>query len=162
MKPQTYYDVQKVNNLDIARIASQKEYINIYKGNLAVATELANIQEMTRREENRQECLMSLRDQVEQLSVGLTEAGADYETAKALAAAGFVNDAKGRAAAEKTIMNTLTGQSFARSDQITDQETLNRYLKEGMGLEEARFKVALSRIAKLSGGKTSWYVWRRF
>ncbi len=156
LESQTYYDILKrTNNLEVARIASQKEYLSIYKDNLAVATQIADMQEKTRKEESRQEYNKSLRDQVEQLSViaGLTEAGADYETAKALAAAGFVNDAKGRAAAEKTIMNTLAGQSFALSDQITDQETLNRYLKEGMGLEEARFKVALSRVAKLSGGK---------
>jgi len=152
----TYYDVLKrVNNLDIARIASQKEYINIYKGNLAVATELANIQEMTRREENRQEYTKSLREQIEQLGViaELTKEGVDYETAKGLAAASFANDSSGREAAEKSIMNTLLGQSYALSDQITEQETLNRYLKEGMGIEEARFKVALSRVAKLSNGK---------
>ena len=50
-------------------------------------------------------------------------------------------------------MNALLGQSYALSDQVTEQETLNQYLKEGMGIEEARFKVALSRIAKLSKGK---------
>ncbi|MEG2307264.1 MAG: tape measure protein, partial [Erysipelotrichaceae bacterium] len=156
LEAQTYYDVlQKVNNLDIARIASQKEYINIYKDNLAVATELANIQEMTRREENRQDYNKSLREQIEQLSViaDLTKEGVDYETAKGLAAASFVNDSAGREAAEKSITNALLGQSYALSDQVIEQQTLNQYLKEGMGLEEARFKVALSRISKLSGGK---------
>ena len=79
--------------------------------------------------------------------------GADYETAKAVANAKFTDDLRGREAAELSITNTLTAQAYALSDQITEQETLNRYLKEGMGIEEARFKVALSRIAKLSNGK---------
>lgn len=156
LESQTYYDILKrTNDLDVARIASQKEYLDIYKGNLTVATQLAEIQENTRKEESRQEYSKSLKSQIEQLDViaGLTSDGADYETAKALAAAGFANDSRGRLAAEKTLMNTLAGQSYALSDQITEQETLNRYLKEGMGIEEARFKVALSRIAKLSNGK---------
>ena len=156
LESQTYYDILKrTNNLEVARIASQKEYINIYKDNLAVATQIAAIQENTRKEESRQEYNKSLRDQITQLSAiaELTKDGADYETAKGLAAASFVNDAAGREAAEKSIMNALLGQSYALSDQIIEQETLNKYLKEGMGIEEARFKVALSRIAKLSGGK---------
>ena len=156
LESQTYYDILKrTNNLEVARIASQKEYISIYKGNLDVATQIAEMQEKTSKEESRQEYDKSLKSQIEQLTViaGLTAEGADYETAKALAAAGFTNDSRGRLAAEKTLMNTLAGQSDALSDQIDDQEVLNKYLKDGMGIEEARFKVVLSRIAMLSKGK---------
>ena len=130
LESQTYYDILKrTNNLEVARIASQKEYINIYKDNLAVATQIAAIQENTRKEESRQEYNKSLRDQITQLSAiaELTKEGVDYETAKGLAAASFVNDAAGREAAEKSIMNALLGQSYALSDQIIEQETLNKY-----------------------------------
>ena len=153
---ETYYDVLKrVNNLDVARIASQKEYISIYKGNLSVANELADLQEKTRQAEARVEFEKSLRTEEESYTriAALMKSGADYETAKAVANAKFTDDLRGREAAELSITNALTGQAYALSDQISDQETLNQYLKEGMGLEEARFKVALSRIAKLSGGK---------
>ena len=156
LEAQTYYDVlQKVNNLDIARIASQKEYINIYKDNLAVANELAVIQENTRQAESRIEFEKSLREEEDSYTriAALIKSGADYETAKAVANAKFTDNLRGREAAELSITNALTGQAYALSDQITDQETLNQYLKEGLGIEEARFKVALSRIAKLSGGK---------
>ena len=156
LEAQTYYDVlQKVNNLDIARIASQKEYMSIYKDNLGVANELANIQEKTRQAESRIEFEKSLREEEDSYTriAALIKSGADYETAKAVANAKFTDDLRGREAAELSITNALTGQAYALSDQINDQETLNQYLKEGLGLEEARFKVALSRIAKLSGGK---------
>lgn len=153
---ETYYDVLKrVNNLDVARIASQKEYISIYKGNLSVANELADLQEKTRQAEARVEFEKSLRTEEESYTriAALMKSGADYETAKAVANAKFTDDLRGREAAELSITNALTGQAYALSDQINDQETLNQYLKEGLGIEEARFKVALSRIAKLSGGK---------
>lgn len=156
LEAQTYYDILKrTNNLEVARIASQKEYINIYKGNLAVATELANIQEKTRQAESRIEFEKSLREEEDSYTriAALIKSGADYETAKAVANAKFTDDLRGREAAELSITNALTSQAYALSDQITDQETLNQYLKEGLGIEEARFKVALSRIAKLSGGK---------
>jgi tape measure domain-containing protein len=147
--------LEQVTDLDVARIASQKEYIDIYKDNLSVAEKIAEIQLSNKQAEARLEYSKSLKEQVSQLSniAELTKAGADYETAKSLAAANFSNDAIGREAAEKAITNALLGQSYALSDQITEQETLNQYLREGMGIEEARFKVALSRIAKLSGGK---------
>ena len=151
-----YYDVLKrVNNLDVARMASQKEYMSIYKDNLAVATELAAIQEKTRQAESRIEFEKSLREEEYSYTriAALIKSGADYETAKAVANAKFTDDLRGREAAELSITNALTGQAYALSDQINDQETLNQYLKEGLGIEEARFKVALSRIAKLSGGK---------
>ncbi len=150
--------LEQVTDLDVARIASQKEYIDIYKDNLSVAEKIAAIELDNKHAEARLEYSKSLKEQVTQLSniAELTKAGADYETAKGLAAASFSNDAIGREAAEKAITNALLGQSYALSDQITEQETLNQYLREGMGIEEARFKVALSRIAKLSGGKNTF------
>ena len=40
---------------DVARIASQKDYFDVYKGNLAVATQIADIQDRTSQAESRVE-----------------------------------------------------------------------------------------------------------
>lgn len=148
----TYYDVlQSVNNMEVARIASQKEYLSIYKDNLAVANELAIIQEKTLQAEARIEFEKALRIEEEAHTriVALMKQGADYETAKAVAAAKFTDDMRGREAAELAITNALYNQQASLSDQLAQQQNINKYLKDGLGLEEATLRTTLARIAAL-------------
>lgn len=152
----TYYDVlRQVNNMEVARIASQKEYISLYKDNLAVANELAEVQERIRQAESRIEYEKALRTEEEAHTriVALMEQGADYDTAKAVAAAKFTDDMRGRQVAELTLTNMLYAQHQSLSDQVAQQENINKYLKDGLSLEQASLRVALSRIAALGDGK---------
>lgn len=148
----TYYDIlRSVNNMEVARIASQKEYLSIYKDNLAVANELAIIQEKTLQAEARIEFEKALRTEEEAHTriVALMKQGADYETAKAVAVAKFTDDMRGREAAELAITNALYNQQASLSDQLAQQQNINKYLKDGLGLEEATLRTTLARIAAL-------------
>lgn len=148
----TYYDIlRSVNNMEVARIASQKEYLSIYKDNLDVANELAIIQEKTLQAEARIEFEKALRTEEEAHTriVALMKQGADYETAKAVTAAKFTDDMRGREAAELAITNALYNQQASLSDQLAQQQNINKYLKDGLGLEEATLRTTLARIAAL-------------
>lgn len=152
----TYYDVlRNVNNLDVARIASQKEYMSIYKDNLAVANELAIIQEKTRQAESRIEFEKSLRAEEEShiRIIALMKLGADYDTAKAVANAKFTDDLRGREAAELSITNALYAQNQNVSDQVSQQLNINKYLKDGLTLEQATLRTQLARVAALGQNK---------
>lgn len=140
-------------DLEVARIASQKEYIAIYKGNLDMAKELAATQERIKQAESRIGYQKSLRDEEEaqERIVKLIKAGVDYETAKAAAQAMLTDNAEGLDASALSISNSMFAQLQSTSALASQQEMLNQYLKDGLSLEQATFNIMAARLAKLTG-----------
>lgn len=155
----TYYNVlQATHDVEIARIASQKEYIAIYKDNLAVAKDLAEVQEKINQSEARDKYEESLQVEAELQDriVKLMKVGAAYDLARTVASAKFTDDLRGRAVAELSMANAAYAQNMATKSQAEDYRVINTFLEDGYTLEQAIFKVQLARMRALSSDKNKY------
>lgn len=150
---ETYYSTLKAGqSLEVAKVASQKEYIKAFGTNLAIAKEIAALQESTRQEESRVSFEKSLRteEELQERVVKLMKLGADYDSARNLAQAEFTDDLRGRQALELDLTNKAYAQNTQLADQADAQKGINEYLAKGLSLEEATFRVQMSRINALA------------
>lgn len=150
---ETYYSTLKAGqSLEVAKVASQKEYIKAFGTNLAIAKEIAALQESTRQEESRVSFEKSLRteEELQERIVKLMKLGADYDSARNLAQAEFTDDLRGRQALELDLTNKAYAQNLQLASQADAQKGINEYLAKGLSLEEATFRVQMSRINALA------------
>ena len=145
--------LEQAENIDVARIASEKEYQNAFGTNLDQAKQLYELQRQASQIEARAEYMKSLAEETEaqERLVALMNLGLNIDEAKALVQAKFTDNAKGRAAAELQLTNEAYEQHYAMASQIKDQTAINTMLAQGYDLEAAIFRLKTSKVRGLSG-----------
>lgn len=154
--------LKTTSDVELARIASTKEYHKWYKGNLDVARQIValekqrseiekEIQDALDQETARVDYEKALRKEEEVMTriTLLMAKGVDYEVARQVAQAYYTDNAKGIAAASLTYMNTLNSSLSSLESQVVVQEQVNAYMREGVDLERATFNATLDRAVAL-------------
>lgn len=146
----------QAEDVEVARIASEKEYQNAFGTNLEQAKELKELKRQSDQIEARAEYMKSLSEEAEAQGrlVELMKIGLNVEEAKALVQAKFTNNAKGKIAAELQLTNAAYEQHYALASQIADQEAINALLVQGYSLEAATFRIRSAKVRGLSGKQT--------
>ena len=154
--------LRSTSDIEVARIASTKEYHKWYKGNLDVARQIVSlekqrseiekeIQDALAQETARVDYEKALRTEEEVMTriTLLMAKGVDYEVARQVAQAYYTDNAEGIAAASLTYMNTLNSSLSSLESQVVVQEQVNAYMREGVDLERATFNATLDRAVAL-------------
>jgi tape measure domain-containing protein len=146
----------QAEDVEVARIASEKEYQNAFGANLEQAKELKELKRQSDQVEARAEYMKSLSEEAEAQGrlVELMKLGLNIEEAKSLVEAKFTNNAKGKIAAELQLTNAAYEQHYALASQIADQEAINALLVQGYSLEAATFRIRSAKVRGLSGKQT--------
>lgn len=154
--------LKNTSDIEVARVASTKEYHKWYKGNLDVARQIValekqrseiekEIQDALAQETARADYVKALRTEEEVMTriTLLMDKGVDYEVARQVAQAYYTDNARGIAAASLTYMNTLNSSLSSLESQVVVQEQVNAYMREGVDLERATFNATLDRAVAL-------------
>lgn len=148
--------LEEAQDVDVARIASEKEYQNAFGTRLDQAKALYELRRQAEQVEARAVFAQNLAEEEEAQGrlVALMKAGLDIATARTLVEAKFTDNAKGKEAAEKYLTNMAYEQHYALADQIDSQGVMNSLLKQGYTIEQATFRLMTSRIRTLNGDST--------
>ena len=145
--------LEEAQDVDVARIASEKEYQNAFGASLDQAKALYELRRQAEQVEARAVFVKNLAEEEEAQGrlVALMKAGLDIATARTLVEAKFTDNAKGKEAAEKYLTNMAYEQHYALADQIDSQGVMNNLLKQGYTIEQATFRLMTARIRTLNG-----------
>lgn len=149
--------LEEAQDVDIARIASEKEYQNAFGASLDQAKALYELSRQSEQVEARAVFIKNLAEEEEAQGRinALLKIGATYEQAKTLAESKFTDNAQGRSALEQMITNDLFNQNQQLDDMISQQASVNGYLAKGMSLENATMEVTKARLQLIKGGALS-------
>lgn len=148
--------LEEAQDVDVARIASEKEYQNAFGARLDQAKALYELRRQAEQVEARAVFVKNLAEEEEAQGrlVALMKAGLDIATARTLVEAKFTDNAKGKEAAEQYLTNMAYEQHYALADQIDSQGAMNNLLKQGYTIEQASFRLMTARIRTLNGDST--------
>lgn len=143
----------QAEDVEVARIASEKEYQNAFGANLAQAKELEELKRHASQVEARAEYMKSLGEEAEEQNriVELMKLGLNIAEAQSLAQAKFTGDAKGKVAAELQLTNAAFEQHQTLVSQVEDQRALNGLIAQGFSLESATLRLKTAKVRTLSG-----------
>lgn len=151
--------ISKGSSLEVAKVASQKDYIKWYGTNLAMAKEIVAleekrkaiedaIQEQKKKDDAAKDLNKQLRD-YEKITV-LMDKGFNLETAKKTVAAGFGFDDAGIKFAQKSFTHELELQQAELIQQALTQEQIGKGLAKGKTLAQATTDAISSRNKHLT------------
>ena len=148
--------LKEAQNLEVARIASEKEYQNAFGANLAMAKGLYDLQQEAAWAEANAEYKKGLDEAAEAQDrlAGFLRLGLSIEEARALVQAKYMANEKGKAVAAMQLTNEAYEQHFALASQISDQQAINTLLAQGYDLEAAIFRIRSAKVRGLSGNDT--------
>ncbi len=134
---------------DVARIAAEKDYVDAI-GETSVARQVAE----AKRQLSITEYNMSLDEEADILKEiqKLQDRGATNEQARALAQAKYVADELGMLALEYKLVNELENKKLLLTDQARTQGDINRFLAQGLSIEEAETEAAFARLSFMKNG----------
>ena len=147
---------------DVARIASQKEYVKWFGLSITQAEELANLEKqrayLEAQAQARTSYSQGLLDQSDELAVinDFLAEGVMLEQAKVIAAAKYQANAVGYSMIVRNMVNELATQSDLLYEQFVYQEAINS--KKAMGFSDERaaleYRIEKLREAALLSGKS--------
>lgn len=134
---------------EIAKVAASKDYFENIQG-----TALAQQVILAQQTQKRLEYVASLSEEedIQNRTVQLQMKGASYAQARAIAEAGFRSDAEGLYTLEKQITNELFARNYQQGDAVALQGDINKFLKQGLSLEEATLEATFKRLSEVRGG----------
>ena len=146
--------LQRGAGLEVAKIASQKEYVKWYGSNLDVARQIVAIDERRLALEKsiadakkRDEASKSLKEQISAYTeiTKFTKDGFSLAVAQQAVSDGFKYSAEGVAHAQNLVTKSLKDQLATSLDEIKLQQDIFDFVKGGLSVEEATAKATIYR-----------------
>lgn len=146
--------LQRGAGLEVAKIASQKEYVKWYGSNLDVARQIVAIDERRLALEKsiadakkRDEASKSLKEQISAYAeiTKFTKDGFSLSVAQQAVSDGFKYSAEGVAHAQNLVTKSLKDQLATSLDEIKLQQDIFDFVKGGLSVEEATAKATIYR-----------------
>lgn len=136
-------------DFEVAKVAATKDYYENITGTM-LAQEVILAQQTQKRLEYL--ATLSEEEDIQTRAILLQQKGASYAQSRALAEAGFREDADGLLALQKLMTNELYAQHYSLADQLSWYSSINKMLKDGVGLEEATTRATFSRLESTKKG----------
>lgn len=136
-------------DFEVAKVAATKDYYENITGTM-LAQEVILAQQTQKRLEYL--ATLSEEEDIQTRAIQLQAKGASYAQSRALAEAGFREDADGLLALQKLMTNELYAQHYSLDDQLSWYTSINKMLKDGVGLEEATTRATFSRLESTKKG----------
>lgn len=136
-------------DFEVAKVAATKDYYENITGTM-LAQEVILAQQTQKRLEYL--ATLSEEEDVQTRAILLQQKGASYAQSRALAEAGFREDADGLLALQKLMTNELYAQHYSLDDQLSWYTSINKMLKDGISLEEATTRATFSRLEATKKG----------
>lgn len=138
-------------DFEVAKVAATKDYYENITGTM-LAQEVILAQQTQKRLEYL--ATLSEEEDIQTRAVLLQQKGASYAQSRALAEAGFREDADGLLTLQKLMTNELYAQHYSLDDQLSWYTSINKMLKDGVSLEEATTRATFSRLEAAKKGLT--------
>ena len=138
-------------DFEVAKVAATKDYYENITGTM-LAQEVILAQQTQKRLEYL--ATLSEEEDIQTRAILLQQKGASYAQSRALAEAGFREDTEGLLTLQKLMTNELYAQHYSLGDQISWYSSINKMLKDGVGLEEATTRATFSRLESTKKGLT--------
>lgn len=138
-------------DFEVAKVAANKDYYENITGTM-LAQEVILAQQTQKRLEYL--ATLSEEEDIQTRAVLLQQKGASYAQSRALAEAGFREDAQGLLALQQLMTNELYAQHYSLDDQLSWYTSINKMLKDGISLEEATTRATFSRLEATKKGLT--------
>lgn len=136
-------------DFEVAKVAATKDYYENITGTM-LAQEVILAQQTQKRLEYL--ATLSEEEDIQTRAILLQQKGASYAQSRALAEAGFREDADGLLTLQKLMTNELYAQHYSLDDQLSWYTSINKMLKDGVGLEEATTRATFSRLESTKKG----------
>jgi len=136
-------------DFEVAKVAATKDYYENITGTM-LAQEVILAQQTQKRLEYL--ATLSEEEDIQTRAILLQQKGASYAQSRALAEAGFREDADGLLALQKLMTNELYAQHYSLDDQLSWYSSINKMLKDGISLEEATTRATFSRLESTKKG----------
>ena len=136
-------------DFEVAKVAATKDYYENITGTM-LAQEVILAQQTQKRLEYL--ATLSEEEDIQTRAILLQQKGASYAQSRAIAEAGFREDADGLLALQKLMTNELYAQHYSLGDQLSWYSSINKMLKDGVSLEEATTRATFSRLESTKKG----------
>lgn len=136
-------------DFEVAKVAATKDYYENITGTM-LAQEVILAQQTQKRLEYL--ATLSEEEDIQTRAIQLQAKGASYAQSRALAEAGFREDADGLLTLQKLMTNELYAQHYSLDDQLSWYTSINKMLKDGISLEEATTRATFSRLEATKKG----------
>lgn len=136
-------------DFEVAKVAATKDYYENITGTM-LAQEVILAQQTQKRLEYL--ATLSEEEDIQTRAILLQQKGASYAQSRAIAEAGFREDADGLLALQKLMTNELYAQHYSLDDQLSWYTSINKMLKDGISLEEATTRATFSRLEATKKG----------
>lgn len=136
-------------DFEVAKVAATKDYYENITGTM-LAQEVILAQQTQKRLEYL--ATLSEEEDIQTRAILLQQKGASYAQSRALAEAGFREDADGLLTLQKLMTNELYAQHYSLADQLSWYTSINKMLKDGVSLEEATTRATFSRLEATKKG----------
>lgn len=136
-------------DFEVAKVAATKDYYENITGTM-LAQEVILAQQTQKRLEYL--ATLSEEEDIQTRAILLQQKGASYAQSRALAEAGFREDADGLLTLQKLMTNELYAQHYSLDDQLSWHTSINKMLKDGVSLEEATTRATFSRLEATKKG----------
>lgn len=147
--------------LEVAKVASQKDYVKWYGANLTVAKQIVAIEERRveleralAQAQTRKEAKRDLKEQIEGYDTiaQFMQQGYSYSVAQQAVSSKFKANSEGISFANNLLTASLKEQLITTEDQRTQQEDILDFVKGGLSVEEATVKATIYRNNHLNKG----------
>ena len=136
-------------DFEVAKVAATKDYYENITGTM-LAQEVILAQQTQKRLEYL--ATLSEEEDIQTRAIQLQAKGASYAQSRAIAEAGFREDADGLLTLQKLMTNELYAQHYSLADQLSWYSSINKMLKDGVSLEEATTRATFSRLESTKKG----------
>lgn len=166
--PEQIAELERLNDylqsgvgLEVAKVASQKDYVKWYGANLTVAKQIVAIEERRveleralAQAQTRKEAKRDLKEQIEGYDTiaQFMQQGYSYSIAQQAVSSKFKANSEGISFANNLLTASLKEQLTTTEDQRTQQEDILDFVKGGLSVEEATVKAAIYRNNHLNKG----------
>ena len=166
--PEQIAELERLNDylqsgvgLEVAKVASQKNYVKWYGANLTVAKQIVAIEERRveleralAQAQTRKEAKRDLKEQIEGYDTiaQLMQQGYSYSVAQQAVSSKFKANSEGISFANNLLTASLKEQFTTTEDQRTQQEDILDFVKGGLSVEEATVKATIYRNNHLNKG----------
>ena len=136
-------------DFEVAKVAATKDYYENITGTM-LAQEVILAQQTQKRLEYL--ATLSEEEDIQTRAILLQQKGASYAQSRAIAEAGFREDADGLLTLQKLMTNELYAQHYSLADQLSWYSSINKMMKDGVSLEEATTRATFSRLESTKKG----------
>lgn len=166
--PEQIAELERLNDylqsgvgLEVAKVASQKDYVKWYGANLTVAKQIVAIEERRveleralAQAQTRKEAKRDLKEQIEGYDTiaQFMQQGYSYSVAQQAVSSKFKANSEGISFANNLLTASLKEQFTTTEDQRTQQEDILDFVKGGLSVEEATVKATIYRNNHLNKG----------